>query len=86
MGVVFAWVGFRLYAPPVARSGGWSWGARGRKRAFFKGVGEPSNVGGDHWGVEEAEPEVEMETAGTLRNGDGHAVDLESGRRRDLDE
>ncbi|KAL2872126.1 phosphatase PAP2 family protein [Aspergillus lucknowensis] len=74
MGVVFAWVGFRLYSPPITRGAGWSWGARSRDHAFFKAVGVPSNIGDDNW----ASQETVQEALGTLENGQ---VDLESGRR-----
>ncbi|KAL4930140.1 phosphatase PAP2 family protein [Aspergillus undulatus] len=50
LGMVFAYVGFRLYAPPLERGAGWAWGARAPERAFFKGVGRPGNVGDEGWG------------------------------------
>lgn len=74
MGMVFAWVGFRLYSPPLERGSGWSWGARSRDHAFFKAIGSPSNVGDDNWSslkVVSREPEM-------TQNGE---VDLESARR-----
>ncbi|KAL2832064.1 PAP2 superfamily-domain-containing protein [Aspergillus cavernicola] len=77
MGVVFAWVGFRLYSPPISRGTGWSWGARSREHAFFRGVGVPSNVGDDNWGG------LGLGIGGGAGNEiaeNGH-VDLESGRR-----
>ncbi|KAI9376791.1 PAP2 superfamily-domain-containing protein [Aspergillus egyptiacus] len=79
MGFVFGWVGFRLYSPPISRGTGWSWGARSRDHAFFKGVGVPSNVGDDNW----ASPKT-VYAPQTVENGHeyGHGnVDLESGRR-----
>lgn len=52
MGVVFAWVSFRLYHLPIMRGAGWAWGARSRRHAFFKGVGLPSHVGANDWSVD----------------------------------
>ncbi|KAL3257467.1 hypothetical protein ABHI18_006798 [Aspergillus niger] len=49
MGMVFAYIGFRLYQLPIIRGAGWSWGARSRKHAFFMGVGLPSHVSTDSW-------------------------------------
>ena len=49
MGMVFAWVGFRLYQLPIMRGAGWAWGARSCQRAFFMGVGLPSHVATDNW-------------------------------------
>ncbi|PWY83230.1 acid phosphatase/Vanadium-dependent haloperoxidase [Aspergillus sclerotioniger CBS 115572] len=49
MGMVFAWVGFRLYQLPIMRGAGWAWGARSREHAFFTGVGLPSHVAADNW-------------------------------------
>ncbi|KAL4913573.1 PAP2 superfamily-domain-containing protein [Aspergillus aurantiobrunneus] len=74
MGMVFAWVGFRLYSPPIERGSGWSWGARSRDHAFFKGVGNPSNVGDDNWAslkIVSMAPEMSQ----------NRQADLESGRR-----
>ncbi|RAL00337.1 phosphatase PAP2 family protein [Aspergillus ibericus CBS 121593] len=49
MGMVFAWIGFRLYQLPIMRGAGWAWGARSREHAFFMGVGLPSHVAADNW-------------------------------------
>ncbi|CBF87777.1 hypothetical protein AN1292.2 [Aspergillus nidulans FGSC A4] len=76
MGMSFAWVAFRLYSPPLERGSGWSWGARSRDHAFFKGVGSPSNVGDDGWATLRVESEMPG-TAAMTQNG----FDLESGRR-----
>lgn len=75
MGLVFAWVGFRLYHLPIMRGAGWSWGARSPRHAFFKGVGLSSHVGADNWSNT---GEIPM----TTENGrQEDMVDLESGRR-----
>ncbi|KAL2845842.1 PAP2 superfamily-domain-containing protein [Aspergillus pseudodeflectus] len=73
MGIVFGWVGFRLYSPPITRGSGWSWGARSRDHAFFKAVGVPSNIGDDNWASPKVAQAPEMAENGS--------VDLESGRR-----
>ncbi|KAH8425795.1 phosphatase PAP2 family protein [Aspergillus melleus] len=75
MGVVFAWVGFRLYHLPIMRGAGWSWGARSPRHAFFKGIGLSSHVGADNWSNT---GEVQATTE-TERHED--TMDLESGRR-----
>ncbi|KAL3473774.1 phosphatidic acid phosphatase type 2/haloperoxidase [Aspergillus californicus] len=74
MGMVFAYVGFRLYSPPVGRGSGWSWGARGVGWAFFRGVGAPGNGGDGGWGRERGGLDLGSEMA---ENGQR---DLESGR------
>ncbi|KAL4879480.1 PAP2 superfamily-domain-containing protein [Aspergillus karnatakaensis] len=82
MGVVFAWVGFRLYSPPITRGSGWSWGARSRDHAFFRGVGVPSNVGGEGWASVRVTPHEIGENGHGPRHGHDHEdIDLESGRR-----
>lgn len=55
IGILFAWSAFRLYNLPIRRSGGWSWGTRSRRNAFFKKIGFPSHVGSDNWAAESAE-------------------------------
>jgi len=47
IGIVFAFLGFRLYHLPVRRGAGWSWRPRSRHRAFYVGLGIPSYVGGE---------------------------------------
>ncbi|KAL4999618.1 PAP2 superfamily-domain-containing protein [Aspergillus recurvatus] len=76
LGMVFAWVGFRLYSPPLERGSGWSWGARSRDHAFFRGVGSPSNIGDDGWATLKVVSGMPS-TAAMTENG----LDLESGRR-----
>jgi hypothetical protein len=49
MGLVFAWIGFRMYQMPIRRGAGWAWAARSRGRAFFRGFGVPSSWGSDSW-------------------------------------
>ncbi|KAJ5086416.1 hypothetical protein NUU61_007723 [Penicillium alfredii] len=49
MGVLFGWIGFRMYHLPIRRGAGWAWGARSRKRAFLRGIGVPSSLGTDNW-------------------------------------
>lgn len=55
IGVLFAWSAFRLYNLPIRRGGGWSWGTRSRRNAFFKRIGFPSHVGNDNWAAGRAE-------------------------------
>lgn len=55
IGILFAWIAFRLYNLPIQRAGGWSWGSRSRKNAFFKRIGFPSHVGNDNWATERVE-------------------------------
>ncbi|PIG85484.1 PAP2 domain protein [Aspergillus arachidicola] len=74
MGMVFAWGAFRLYHLPIMRGGGWAWGARSRRHAFFKGVGLPSHIGGDNWSSMKDIPQTESRVA-------GQDIDLESGPR-----
>ncbi|KAF7586069.1 hypothetical protein BBP40_009616 [Aspergillus hancockii] len=73
MGMVFAWAAFRLYHLPIMRGGGWGWGARSPRHAFFKGVGLPSHVGGDNWSSVKDVPQ-------TAENAT-EDIDLESGPR-----
>ncbi|KAE8348757.1 phosphatidic acid phosphatase type 2/haloperoxidase [Aspergillus coremiiformis] len=71
MGIVFAWGAFRLYHLPIMRGGGWAWGARSHRRAFFNGVGLPSHIGGDNWSSmkdrsqaeESATQDIDLESA-----------------------
>ncbi|OJJ83416.1 phosphatase PAP2 family protein [Aspergillus glaucus CBS 516.65] len=55
IGILFAWIAFRLYNLPIQRGGGWSWGTRSRRNAFFKRIGFPSHVGNDNWAAGRAE-------------------------------
>lgn len=55
IGILFAWIAFRLYNLPIQRGGGWSWGTRSRRNAFFKRIGFPSHVGHDNWAAGRAE-------------------------------
>lgn len=55
IGIFFAWIAFRLYNLPIRRGGGWSWGSRSRRNAFFKIIGVPSHVGNDNWAAERVE-------------------------------
>ncbi|KAE8138396.1 phosphatidic acid phosphatase type 2/haloperoxidase [Aspergillus pseudotamarii] len=74
MGMVFAWGAFRLYHLPIMRGGGWAWGVRSRRHAFFKGVGLPSHIGGDNWSSVKDIPQSDERAA-------GQDIDLESGPR-----
>ncbi|KAJ5600740.1 hypothetical protein N7450_001807 [Penicillium hetheringtonii] len=49
LGIVFAYIGFRMYHMPIQRGAGWAWGPRARRRAFIRGIGFPSSVGIDSW-------------------------------------
>lgn len=57
LGILFAYIGFRMYHLPIQRGAGWAWGPRARRRAFIRGVGFPSSVGTDSWSYA---PEVEQ--------------------------
>ncbi|KAE8371226.1 PAP2 superfamily-domain-containing protein [Aspergillus bertholletiae] len=74
MGMVFAWGAFRLYHLPIMRGGGWAWGARSRRHAFFKGIGLPSHIGGDDWSSMKDISQAEASAA-------GQDIDLESAPR-----
>ncbi|KAJ5584009.1 Phosphatidic acid phosphatase type 2/haloperoxidase [Penicillium hispanicum] len=52
MGILFAWIGFRMYHLPIQRGAGWAWGPRARHRAFIRGIGFPSSLGTDSWTYE----------------------------------
>lgn len=54
LGILFGWIGFRLYNLPIRRGEGWSWGPRSHQNAFLKGIGFPSHTGSNNWasGVE----------------------------------
>ncbi|PYI03308.1 PAP2 domain protein [Aspergillus sclerotiicarbonarius CBS 121057] len=73
MGMVFAWIGFRLYQLPIMRGAGWAWGARSREHAFFMGVGLPSHVAADNWTTEGDKSDLAENRA--------QDVDLEMARR-----
>lgn len=49
MGIVFAYIGFRMYHMPIQRGAGWAWGPRTGRRAFLRGIGFPSSLGTDSW-------------------------------------
>ncbi|PWY81869.1 PAP2 domain protein [Aspergillus heteromorphus CBS 117.55] len=74
LGMFFAWIGFRMFQLPVMRGGaGWSWGARSRKHAFFRGIGLPSHLVADTWGTSGDSPEAMEKRA--------RDIDLESARQ-----
>lgn len=73
MGMVFAWGAFHLYHLPITRGGGWAWGARSRRHAFFKGVGLPSHIGGNNWSSMKDVSQTEAHTT--------QDIDLESAPR-----
>ncbi|PYH92114.1 acid phosphatase/Vanadium-dependent haloperoxidase [Aspergillus ellipticus CBS 707.79] len=74
LGMVFAWVGFRMFQFPLMRGAGWSWGARSRRHAFFHAVGLPGHVAASTWGTSGDKCEVaENRTWGD--------IDIESGRQ-----
>ena len=39
LGIVIAWISFRLYNLPISRGAGWSWRPRSPRRAFGIGIG-----------------------------------------------
>lgn len=49
LGSFFAYIGFRLYHVPIRRSDGWSWAARSRRHAFFRGIGYGDLVVTEGW-------------------------------------
>lgn len=49
IGIFFAWFAFRWYHLPIRGGAGWSWGARSRETAFYKGLGIPSDAGDEGW-------------------------------------
>ncbi|KAJ5152580.1 uncharacterized protein N7482_009058, partial [Penicillium canariense] len=49
IGIVFAYIGFRMYYIPIRRGAGWAWGPRSHRRAFIRGIGFPSSLGTDSW-------------------------------------
>lgn len=49
LGSLFAYIGFRLYHVPIRRSDGWSWAARSRRHAFFRGIGYGDLVVTEGW-------------------------------------
>lgn len=71
LGMLFGWIGFRMYHLPVRRGEGWAWGIRGRERAFWLGVGRRGGWGsGDDLATEGA---VDVESG----NGGGIVVGSE---------
>lgn len=55
IGTFTAWFSFRWYHMPVRRGRGWAWGARGAKRAFWRGVGA------EGWGEAQCKTRTDME-------------------------
>lgn len=49
LGILFGWVGFRLYHVPIQRSDGWAWAARSRGHAFFRGISYADLVSAEGW-------------------------------------
>lgn len=49
IGIVTAWISFRLYHLPFGRGEGWAWGPRSRDRAFGISVGTDGFVGSEGW-------------------------------------
>jgi hypothetical protein len=47
LGIFFAWLGFRLYNPPLGFPTGWAWAPRNRDRAFSAGIGFTTWAGGE---------------------------------------
>ncbi|KAL8688010.1 MAG: hypothetical protein Q9218_005973 [Villophora microphyllina] len=75
MGSVIAIFTFRLYHLPINRGGGWAWGARGPRTAFWTGIGTGGYV------VEETKKR-DVEEGFDFGNGKGsseHGGDVRSG-------
>lgn len=53
LGIVFAYIGFRMYHVPIRRSDGWAWAARGRKHAFYRGIGYADIIASGGWADDE---------------------------------
>lgn len=49
LGILGAWVGFRLYHPSIYRGNGWAWAARSRTHAFFRGIKCVEPVSTEGW-------------------------------------
>ncbi|KAL1980562.1 hypothetical protein VTN96DRAFT_3968 [Rasamsonia emersonii] len=49
LGILFGWVGFRLYHVPIQRSDGWAWAARSRGHAFIRGISFTDLVSAEGW-------------------------------------
>ena len=39
LGILTAWLGFRWYHIPIRQGGGWAWGPRSSRRAYWKSLG-----------------------------------------------
>lgn len=81
LGLLFAWLGFRMYSLPIRRGGGWSWGARSPMFAFFKRMTVPSYTGDDSkWSsFEEEESLVSVNQETDLEIGRGTEPAVQSG-------
>ncbi|KAJ5110523.1 Phosphatidic acid phosphatase type 2/haloperoxidase [Penicillium argentinense] len=76
LGIVFAYIGFRMYHLPIQRGAGWAWGPRAPRRAFIRGVGVPTSLGVDSWAYSYTSgPEETLRQERVLGNGTGFDVE-----------
>jgi len=54
LGLLGAWVGFRLYHPSIHCGNGWAWAARSRTHAFFRGIKCVEPVSTEGWATARA--------------------------------
>lgn len=82
VGIVFAWLGFRLYNPPLTRGAGWAWSARSPSRAFFTGIGDEGWASAARYSdsalSKKSDRDVDIEQ-GIPPSGDGHSSAVTSG-------
>ncbi|KAK2755896.1 hypothetical protein FQN54_005692 [Arachnomyces sp. PD_36] len=74
IGIAFAWLGFRLYHPPLTRGNGWAWSARNPSRALFTGIGD------EGWASAVRQP------TSAFSKKSGRDVDVEQGLRESGDD
>ncbi|KAL8824008.1 MAG: hypothetical protein Q9191_005370 [Dirinaria sp. TL-2023a] len=65
IGLVIAWLSFRMYHVPVERSAGWAWRPRSAQKAFGIGVGIVGYVDCNDRRKKTDDPEVGLNTNGT---------------------
>lgn len=78
LGILFSWLSFRMYQPPVRRGDGWAWPSRSASRAFGISIGSSGYVESDL--RRKKSDDVESGQA-NLRNGrHPFSADSENGR------
>lgn len=82
LGIAFAWLGFRLYHPPLTRGNGWAWSARSPSRALFTGIGDegwaPAARYSESALSKKSDRDVDVEQ-GIPASSDGHSHAVTSG-------